>query len=144
MVSASATLVASLAMFGAGCSPTHTFPYSGSWLGHRKLTPLPGTDPHVVDEVSRLFLTLKPDGTFTMSDAGMSKEGSYEIEDGHAVLKVDMIADRPMSHQDEETQKRNVPIIVTPVAGKLKFYDPDGFDREGLLLQRLADQNPKK
>ena len=129
--------VAAILGFGCGCGSAHTFPYVGTWLGHRKLTPLPGTDPHVVDEVSRLSLTLKNEGTFTMFDAGEKKEGEYSFEGDHVVLNVKTILDRPISRQDAETQKRNVPITVTPMGQKLKYFDAGGIDPQGLVLERV-------
>ena len=119
-----------------GCGPTHDFAYRGTWIGHRKLHPSPGTDPHVADEVSRLSLTLKNGGNFTMFDAGIKKDGEYTVEGDHAVLSVERILDQPISRQTEDVQKLNVPISLTPTGKNLKFVDPTGFDKGGLILER--------
>ena len=129
---------APIALCGGGCARERGFAYNGTWVGHRKLDPAPGTDPHVVDEVSRLTLTIASGTRFKMVDAGMPKEGDYRVEGDHAVLSVDTILGKPMSRQDPDVQRRNVPITLTPVGAKLKLVDPGGFDRDGLTLERIT------
>ena len=132
-------MIVAVAIFGAGlgCGSPNTFPYNGTWIGHRKVNRGQGIDPQAADEVSRLSLTLKNGGAFTMFDAGMKKEGDYGVDGDHVVLNVKTIADQPISRQDPETQKRNVPIMVTPMGDKLKYFDAGGFDRDGLVLERV-------
>lgn len=120
------------------CNGDHSYAYNGSWLGHRTLTPKPGTDQNVVDEVSRVMVTFRDDGTFTMSDAGIKKDGRFDLAGGHAVLNVEKILDKPISRESEDVQKRNVPVTVTPIdANTVKFFDPAGFDADGLVLTRI-------
>ncbi|MHB8635319.1 MAG: hypothetical protein ACYC96_02485 [Fimbriimonadaceae bacterium] len=128
----------------AACGPRHDFAYNGSWIGHRKLTPKPGTDAQVVNEASRLTLTLRDDGTFTMIDAGIKKGGDYHIEGDHAVLNVETILDQPMDRQEPDVQARNVPITLTPTGKNLKFFDSAGFDPGGLMLERTDTPTPQK
>jgi len=124
----------------AGCGPTNSFNYQGAWIGHRKLTPIPGTDPHVVEEAATVRVTILPGGHFTMTDSGMGKEGDFRLEDGHGVLRVTSILGRPISREPQDVQDRNVPITLTPSAGALKYFDPKGFDKDGLVLERLTDK----
>jgi hypothetical protein len=42
-----------------------------------------------------------------------------------------------MDRQDDETQKRNKPIRVTPLPdGTIRYFDPGGFDKTGLIMKR--------
>lgn len=126
--------IGSLALGGCG---GNSYTYVGFWLGHRKLTPKPGTDPHVIEEASRLALTIKDDGTFTMYDAGMKKDGRFDVEGGKGVLNVERLMDQPMGRQAPDIQARNVPITLTPIdKNSLKYFDPTGYDADGLVLER--------
>ena len=137
MIVVGAVVVSAFMLGWVGCGSAPSFPYTGTWIAHREVTRGPGIDPQSADEVSRLSLTLKNGGVFTMFDAGMKKEGEYSVEGDHVVLNVEKIAGQAMARQGEDVQKRNVPITVTPDGGKLKYFDPTGFDPGGLVLERV-------
>jgi hypothetical protein len=123
-----------LLLTASGCSPTK--PFFGSWIAHRSVNRPPAMSRGAYDTASELTVKITPDG-FTMVDAGEEKTGTVEYTHGIAYLHVTTIMGQLMDRQDEQTQRRNVPIRLTPQPdGTLIYYDPAGFDQNGLVLKR--------
>ena len=139
------TLVAAGILNGClGCGTSNSYAYIGKWVGHRNRTPQPNMDPQAVEEAYRITLTVQSGGHFTLIDAGMPKEGDFHLDGDHLVLNITSILGRPMERQPEDVQKMNVPILVTPIDKKsVRFYDPTGLDKDGVVLERNDSPDPK-
>jgi hypothetical protein len=136
--------VALLLLFWMPCSHGHTFEYDGKWEARRILDARPGADPEIVLQASRVILTIKPNGTFDLTDAGFSHSGTYSVEGDHAILTITTVLGQPMSRQAPDVQARNKPIRIMPLHdGTLRFYDPGGFDQTGLIMKRDTADKPK-
>lgn len=122
-------------MSAVSCGPR--FDYNGTWIGYRELKPGANEDPSAIRSISKVELTLKPDGTFELFQTGIPKSGNVAYGDGGARLDVRFIAQRSLSTMDPETAKRNQSLMIKPLEnGSLEFLDPGDFDPRPIELIR--------
>jgi hypothetical protein len=119
-----------------------TFQWEGTWRGQRPI-PNAGDNPTVAATLGRVEVTLHPNGTFDLFEAGLPKSGSFRVHEGVALLKVDRFLDRPIADQGSAAEAMNEELRLAPLKdGALLYSDPRGFDREPIRLERLSATPP--
>ncbi|MFZ4507594.1 MAG: hypothetical protein ACOYON_07860 [Fimbriimonas sp.] len=123
-------------LFLGGCASRSAF--VGKWVGERKVDAVPGADPIIVRQLSRIKLDIQENGKFTMEDAGMPKAGTFRVETSEkGFLKVESILGRPLSEQPEMTQELHKGEIElrANADGTLTYDDPAGFEHEPVIMR---------
>lgn len=125
-----------------GCGPS--FQWNGHWTGKRNL-PLPeGGDPAILSTISKVELTLEPNGRFELLEGGLPKSGTFHAEGQTAYLKITHFMDRPIEAQGEAAVKMNQEIVLTAQKdGSVLFDDPGGIAKETVRLTR-AETSPQR
>lgn len=117
--------------------------WEGTWRGQR---PLPNVrdNPTVAATLGRVEVTLHPNGTFDLFEAGLPKSGTFRVEGEEALLKVERFLDRPLSEQGSSAEAMNAEIRLRPLPdGALLYSDPRGFDPAPLRLEKLPATPPE-
>ncbi|MBS1714788.1 MAG: hypothetical protein JST30_10680 [Armatimonadetes bacterium] len=74
------------ALVPAGCSDRGD--WTGEWIGRRPLNLPPGEDRSVAETLALVRLTVRPDGTFRLTEEGFAKTGSGSYGSDTATLNV--------------------------------------------------------
>jgi hypothetical protein len=91
----------------------------------------------VYETVSRIKLTIAPDSSFTLEDAGVPKTGTVEPLDGKFVLRLKTSLGRNVEKEPGYELSRSKPAELTrKSATKLEYFDPAGFDAKPITLER--------
>lgn len=111
--------------------------FQGSWRGDRDIPVPPGKDTALAATIGRVRLEIKPNGTFTLVEAGMPKFGRVRYADGNAYLRIERIMHDPIEKLSPSVARENHEIVLRLQRdGTLLYHDPRGFDPEPLVLRR--------
>lgn len=131
-ISAGAIFLVALALIG--CSSG--FAWEGTWKGNHNLTPSAGENPYLIRTLGQVTLVIKS-GAFEMSEAGVPYTGSVRYENEKAFLKIETRHNVPIAKEPKEIQDQNKEFeLKSRKDGKIEFFDPAGYFKEPLLLER--------
>jgi len=138
IASIATSLLGTLCFFALGCGSGNQFNFQGNWLGHRQVNAQPGANSALLNTVSEVKLSIKDNGTFTLVDAGIPKNGDFHQDGDKGSLVITSIMNEPISQQPADVQASNVSINLTPQKnGSILLFDPKGFDSAGITLSRV-------
>ena len=132
-----ALTVVGLAVFTAqGCSHAAE-KWMGDWEGTANRTS-PGTpDDEISHAINTIKLSIHPNRTFDLVDAGIAKSGDATLGGDTAFLKIKRILDRPVSSLGSGAVKMNQGIDLKMQSdGSILMTDPWGFDKGPIVLHR--------
>lgn len=137
----SVALVAALTLSACGADER---PFVGTWVGRRQIPNGKGLPKAIFNTLATVHLTITNDERFTLQDAGVPVAGTVSYEHGDAYLHSTTVMDQALERQDPQTrQQYGSPIRLAPVSdGTLRYSDPGGFDRDGIILSRVAAKTP--
>jgi len=76
-----------------------------------------------------------------MSEAGVPLTGSVRYENEKAFLRIETRFNIPIEKEPKEVQEQNKEIeLKSRKDGKIEFFDPAGYFKEPLLLERQRTQ----
>ena len=103
------TIAATSLILPLGCGPRHRL--NGTYIGERPVQVAPGTDPVIAAQMARVKLIVKPDGTASLSDAGVPVEGHIAYGFSDATFEPDSILGVSMDHQPpDKTARYTIPL----------------------------------
>ena len=89
--------------------------------------------------LARVEVTIHPNGTFDLFEAGVPKDGTVRFADGKAFLRVLRFMGRPIGEQGSSAVEMNEEIVLETVDSEtIRYEDPRGFDAAPIVLNRLA------
>ena len=129
----SAGAVIAVAM--SGCSPSYN--WVGDWSGKRDTSAYEGVTPGVAHTLATIKLTINPNGTFTILEGGIPKEGDYVSSGGKLILKPTRIMDRPVEALGEVGAKMKTEMELEAIStDKVLFRSGSDPQSEPVSLAR--------
>ena len=127
-----------LAIATSGCAGSN-YRWADHWRGNRNLTAQPGFDPVIARTAGMIDLTMKPDGSFELFDAGAPKTGVFRTSGHRAYLTVKTFFGRPIAEQGPSAVKMNREIeLSVQNSDTIAYRDPAGFENRSYDLKRWA------
>lgn len=121
----------------AGCGTRPN--WVGEWQGERERERDPGMDPAIHQTLTRVKLTLRQDGTFTLIEAGLPRDGDATYGTTETTLQARKFMDRPIERMGSSAEAMNQPMKLRWVGdGTIEYRDPAGFDTSSVVLRRVA------
>lgn len=116
-----------------GCGGS-TSEFVGKWEGEIAAEAPPGTHPAVEKTAKTLHLEIKEDGTFVLTEMGLSFTGNVFSASGGAQLKVTQFMERPVANT--ELVRRAELKLRRDGKGQVTVEEPMGLQTDPVVLQR--------
>ncbi len=124
------------ALLSLGCGPSHDWS-TGVWKGDRQLA---GEDPAMMRTLSKVELTLRPEGRFELIESGLSGAGRWQSEGDYVWLDLEEMLRRPISPRDRAEMH---PIELRWLGDdRLEYRNPNGFTPTSVILKRETKPVP--
>ena len=114
-----------------------SFNFVGDWRGFRDIKALPGEDPTILRQLSKLDLTVRPNGTFELVESGMPYEGKSRESGGTLYLRIETVMGKPVESEPAYKKVGEIELELKPLEnGRLQFTDPAGFEKKPVVMER--------
>jgi hypothetical protein len=141
-VSRAIALMASIIAIGlasSGCRDVRA-PWIGTWTGERILENESTIPVEMRTTLKQVKLTIKPDETFELVQAGIPYSGRADLHDKKATIAVTTIFGKPVSDSGEGAVKQNLPIQLTMDSPQyVSLVDPGAFQGGTVRLSKIAE-----
>lgn len=120
----------------ASCGPS--FRFEGTWIGFRDYKARPGENPEILRTLSKIELTIKPNGQFELIEAGIPFEGPWREFGGKAFLKIQSVMRRPIEESGYSKLGEKEIEVTSLENGTVDYFDPGGYDGKPINLKRQS------
>ena len=108
----------------------------GQWEGDlQRVDPVDST----ARTINKAELRIKADGTFLLIRSGISEEGTHQLGDDKAFLKVTKVLGRQIDQIGPAAEAMNKDLVLRwQDDGTITLDDPGGFDEKPVVLKQVT------
>ena len=124
-----------------GCGPR--FDWAGTWMGMRDLPPDANNPAPILHTLSRVNLEMRINGTFSLIEGGVPREGEWSATGTEATLIIKRVMDRPVDRIGSGAERLTQPIkLKAEDHDSINYDNPASIDGKDVLLKREPQRPP--